>query len=105
MFNAQDVLNARQRKRLNEKFHSLILGYGLYDLWASTIIGDEEDLKIFLLTLASLNDLQEFLQEKIDNWILAKASLEKDDPNGHVIDKLLTVYDLFLGFTDRIGDK
>lgn len=97
-------LSSNQRSQVNRKFRKLNDSYALHSLWPASIVGEEEDLKLFLLTSPDLNDLQEFLQDKINDWVIAKESLKKGDSNVKVVDKLLAVYDLLIGFTDRLGD-
>lgn len=100
-----DSIDRDLRIKINKKFHSLNQKFNPKLEWRDTILSEEEDLMLFLLTRPTINDLQEFLQEKIVNWTMAQGTLEKTDERYKLANKRITCYEMLIGFTDQLTTK
>lgn len=96
------MIDSKTREKINKKFRQLNQKFNPGLDWRETLIGEEDDLKLFLFTRPDMNDLQEYLQNKIVDWSFAQESLEKKDVRWKLASKRITVFELLIGFTDSL---
>lgn len=100
-----DPINSALRKNINKKFHQLHKKFGLGFEWAATAESEEGELTLFLLTGPTMNEVQEYLQNKINDWTIALDSLVLGDSRKAPAQKQITVYELLIGYTDQLIEK
>lgn len=106
MVDGLTLIDGAMRSKINQKFHKLNQNFNPGLDWQNTVLQEEEDLLLFLLTRPSLNDLQEFLQEKIVDWTIASETLKKSDLRYKLAKKRIKVFGLLIEFSDTFkGEK
>jgi hypothetical protein len=97
MTQGTQTLTAAQHKAILDRFESLVNNFQL-QVWESTIAQEYDDLRVLLLSFPTANDVQEYIVEKSTDWTIAIAPLEGGARK--MGEKILTVYNLLLGFVD-----
>jgi hypothetical protein len=96
------LVSKSQRKKALEKFESTIGESGATRLGVSTCVEETQELESFLLTGCDVNDLIEYVDNKILAWALTKDNLEHGDPMMYRFANL--ILDAYKTLLDVVGE-
>lgn len=101
MVNGLEIVTKEWRKQINQKFTDLAYKFSLFE-WEATLLDESDELKLFLLTSPTVNELEIYIDNKITNWGIALQGCEVAFKKQ--IGRFILTYEMLLGAIDQLED-
>lgn len=95
------LVSKSQRKETIEKFKNAIEQYSIGRSMSITCSEEIEELEMFLLTGCDVNDLIEYVDNKVLAWALSRDTFEKGEPRYRFSSNMMDAYKVLL---DVVGE-
>lgn len=103
MGKGQLQITTKHHNQINLVFGNKLRETGIIDVWPNTIADEQNELDTLLLSQPTVNDVIEYLDNKIIDWKIAIETIHEASTSYRAARSLIDCYETLIAYVGRIS--